>query len=778
MTRDSSAYGGLVDAAAKAGSSAPGSARSSMSAATPVTPANDSYPLPQLRADDGYADDFGDDVEDEGTFFRPPPPGPQEGLYASSPMSRQRSAPADQRSAGYDQWGTVMGLDLLDVHDGEGTLLPGQDPTLLRPRPPIRRGSSQSEPGKPTDDEFGYADEFDDDSEAGTWMAGGGKPMAPLAPLRTDVAGLGSPTSPPVGVSLKDEPSSRSPVTNRVRQERPSLRLRIEAPTSPDGRSGGVPTARQPTTSPGLGKRIVSAESDGSGSAPRSRRDRERERLTAANRQFEIDGSGPASASASVTASATSASPVMRRSSFAQRERQNDWAPRPPVEDLLRNMDDYFPNELLDQPVFDAPTPVTSTAPVPVGPELLDEHEEFDQDVPLVAPLKLGSQASGGLGYKKSIRFLAGGGRHPSRPRHPPRVVVPGLASNLLRRASTKLFGAKIEEVTSAKMSQLDKTGGPQRDRPDPASFSYQWIKGDEIGRGTFGRVYIGFEVKTRQAIAVKQVEMPRTRFDKEDARGKAMIAALKSEIELLKDLDHPNIVLYIGMEQTPEHLSIFLEYVSGGSVGRIVRTYGKFEENVIKFFTFQILQGLQYLHDKKILHRDLKADNILTDQDGMCKISDFGTSKRSASAYTNDVEMSMQGTIFWMAPEVVHNEKTGYSAKADIWSVGCICLEMFAGCRPWSDSEAVAAMIKLGAQRRAPPIPEGVNPSLEGRRFLDQCLAIEPVDRPRAVELKEDSFLALPEGWSFADTSLYGDIKMYEQQRETRQRRRINATS
>lgn len=145
-------------------------------------------------------------------------------------------------------------------------------------------------------------------------------------------------------------------------------------------------------------------------------------------------------------------------------------------------------------------------------------------------------------------------------------------------------------------------------------------------------------------------------------------------------------------MEQTPEHLSIFLEYVPGGSVGRIVRTHGKvssrafstagaelilspptqFEENVIKFFTYQILEGLEYLHSLGILHRDMKADNILTDQDGMCKISDFGTSKKSsklslllclqssklmsfystADIYNNNENMSMQGSIFWMAPE------------------------------------------------------------------------------------------------------------------------------
>lgn len=109
-------------------------------------------------------------------------------------------------------------------------------------------------------------------------------------------------------------------------------------------------------------------------------------------------------------------------------------------------------------------------------------------------------------------------------------------------------------------------------------------------------------------------------------------------------------LLMDAGMEETIDNLSIFLEYVPGGSVGRIVRTHGKvsfssfagkgdplntfltqFEEDIIKYFTYQILEGLEYLHSLGILHRDLKADNILCDHQGRCKISDFGTSKKSS---------------------------------------------------------------------------------------------------------------------------------------------------
>ena len=90
------------------------------------------------------------------------------------------------------------------------------------------------------------------------------------------------------------------------------------------------------------------------------------------------------------------------------------------------------------------------------------------------------------------------------------------------------------------------------------------------------------------------------------------------------------------------------MQQVPGGSVGRCIRKHGKFEEAVVKWFTVQILSGLEYLHRNGIVHRDLKADNMLVDLDGNCKISDFGISKKSDDVYNDNVNMSMQGSVFW----------------------------------------------------------------------------------------------------------------------------------
>jgi mitogen-activated protein kinase kinase kinase len=133
------------------------------------------------------------------------------------------------------------------------------------------------------------------------------------------------------------------------------------------------------------------------------------------------------------------------------------------------------------------------------------------------------------------------------------------------------------------------------------------------------------------------------------------------------------------------------------------------------------------YLHREGILHRDLKADNILLDLDGTCKISDFGISKKSDNIYGNDITNSMQGSVFWMAPEVVRSQGQGYSAKVDIWSLGCVVLEMFAGKRPWSREEAIGAIFKLGSLNQAPPIPEDVQAtaSVDGLNFMYDCFQV-----------------------------------------------------
>jgi len=108
----------------------------------------------------------------------------------------------------------------------------------------------------------------------------------------------------------------------------------------------------------------------------------------------------------------------------------------------------------------------------------------------------------------------------------------------------------------------------------------------------------------------------------------------------------------------------------------------------------------------------------------GICKISDFGISKR-----TDDIHggafTAMQGTFFWMAPEVVNTQMSGYNFKIDIWSVACVVLEMWAGVRPWMGEKVLVVMFKLYKHKQPPPVPEGVVLSAEADDFRRKCFAM-----------------------------------------------------
>ena len=133
-----------------------------------------------------------------------------------------------------------------------------------------------------------------------------------------------------------------------------------------------------------------------------------------------------------------------------------------------------------------------------------------------------------------------------------------------------------------------------------------QWIRGELIGKGSFGRVYHALNVEAGEWIAVKQVDIPTTKSDYANPQMKEMKDALFREISLLEDLDNEYIVQYLGYDLDEEegHINIFLEYVPGGSIASCLSKTGKFEIPLVQFFTRQILLGLAYLHNRNILHR------------------------------------------------------------------------------------------------------------------------------------------------------------------------------
>jgi mitogen-activated protein kinase kinase kinase len=440
---------------------------------------------------------------------------------------------------------------------------------------------------------------------------------------------------------------------------------------------------------------------------------------------------------------------VNRRKSFIEKD---VWANRPPADALLNNLDDFFPNLDLDQPMLDeggesevAPSPIPEgeeNGRAPSSPSEAAEAGPSNRSVDDIAPgppppipqtfyhdsdtlgsdestLKAserpasmhskGNRKSAGLGRMKSIREVAN--KRYTQTSQTMGKAKTNSAVNIMRRKSTKMFNANIVQIRPDQRGSMILPQIPQDNIPKRQT-TFRWFKGQLIGKGTYGRVYLGMNATTGEFLAVKEVEVNPKAAAGDKARMREMVTALDQEIDTMQHLDHVNIVQYLGCERKEASISIFLEYIPGGSIGSCLRKNGRFEESIVSSLTRQTLSGLAYLHREGILHRDLKADNILLDIDGTAKISDFGISKKTDNIYGNDKTNSMQGSVFWMAPEVIRSQGEGYSAKVDIWSLGCVVLEMFAGRRPWSKDEAVGAIYKIANGER-PPIPEEIQETI-----------------------------------------------------------------
>jgi serine/threonine protein kinase len=259
------------------------------------------------------------------------------------------------------------------------------------------------------------------------------------------------------------------------------------------------------------------------------------------------------------------------------------------------------------------------------------------------------------------------------------------------------------------------------------------WQLGSEIGRGAHGSVAVGINNETGELIAIKIVP-------KSSSPGNTPVTSAANERGLLSTLEHPRIVQYLGFHETDEAYMMFLEYVSGGSMQALLTTFGCFDESVVRLYTLQVLQGLEFLHSRNIVHGDIKPANLLITDKGQIKLSDFGTSHIIGGA--RDIA-SIAGTPRWMSPDMV---QTGEASRAsDIWALGCVVMEMSTGVQPWSDVQfdnAFSLVYHIGNSTTGPNTSclNDISPSL--RSFIVQCLQMDPKQRPVASELFKHPFL------------------------------------
>lgn len=185
----------------------------------------------------------------------------------------------------------------------------------------------------------------------------------------------------------------------------------------------------------------------------------------------------------------------------------------------------------------------------------------------------------------------------------------------------------------------------------------------------------------------------------------------------------------------------IYMELIPNGSIKRALDMYSNLSENLIRIYLKQILEGLEYLHSKGIIHRDIKSANILLDVGAKVRLTDFGCSRLLTNVKNSEIDniKSFQGTLAWMAPEVVVRRQ--YGRKADIWSLGCTLIEMATGNSPWGKIDHFFLATKMiGDSDLIPPLPSNASP--EFKDFLLKCLNRDVEKRPSVTELRSHPFI------------------------------------
>nr|XP_033793618.1 mitogen-activated protein kinase kinase kinase 4 isoform X1 [Geotrypetes seraphini]XP_033793619.1 mitogen-activated protein kinase kinase kinase 4 isoform X1 [Geotrypetes seraphini]XP_033793620.1 mitogen-activated protein kinase kinase kinase 4 isoform X1 [Geotrypetes seraphini]XP_033793621.1 mitogen-activated protein kinase kinase kinase 4 isoform X1 [Geotrypetes seraphini]XP_033793622.1 mitogen-activated protein kinase kinase kinase 4 isoform X1 [Geotrypetes seraphini]XP_033793623.1 mitog len=262
---------------------------------------------------------------------------------------------------------------------------------------------------------------------------------------------------------------------------------------------------------------------------------------------------------------------------------------------------------------------------------------------------------------------------------------------------------------------------------------TFKWQRGNKIGEGQYGKVYTCINVDTGELMAMKEI-----RFQPNDHK---TIKETADELKIFEGIKHPNLVRYFGVELHREEMYIFMEYCDEGTLEEVARL--GLQEHVIRLYSKQITIAINVLHEHGIVHRDIKGANIFLTSSGLIKLGDFGCSvklKNNAQTMPGEVNSTL-GTAAYMAPEVITRAKgEGHGRAADIWSLGCVVIEMVTGKRPWHEYEHnFQIMYKVGMGHK-PPIPERLSP--EGKDFLCHCLESDPKMRWTASQLLDHPFV------------------------------------
>ncbi|XP_023543417.1 serine/threonine-protein kinase HT1-like [Cucurbita pepo subsp. pepo] len=247
-----------------------------------------------------------------------------------------------------------------------------------------------------------------------------------------------------------------------------------------------------------------------------------------------------------------------------------------------------------------------------------------------------------------------------------------------------------------------------------------QLFIGNKFASGAHSRIYRG--IYKQRAVAVKMVRIPN---QNEETRAK-LEQQFKSEVALLSRLFHPNIVQFIAASKKPPVYCIITEYMSQGTLRMYLNKkepYSLSIETILRL-ALDISRGMEYLHSQGVIHRDLKSNNLLLNDEMRVKVADFGTSCLETQCRESKGNM---GTYRWMAPEMIKEKP--YTRKVDVYSFGIVLWELTTALLPFQGMTPVQAAFAVAEKNERPPLPASCQPALA--HLIKRCWAANPSKRP-----------------------------------------------